>query len=143
MVSAGFCACEISYESTFETLAMLRRVARTSTRMFASPGTRNVCGIVKLPFGWTVVLSIWFQLLPALSDAWRWRITLSPATKGDTVPLKVTLLAGPVSRLDPSVGPLIVTSENTFSWMVRLRAPTDFTYQLRFEFTMPFWRKNA
>ena len=55
----------------------------------------------------------------------------------------VTLWAGPVSRFDPSGGPLSATSENTRSCTMRLRAPSDFTYQLRLVFTMPCGRRNA
>ena len=78
-----------------------------------------------------------------LSAFWRWRTTRSPTANGDTVPVKVTLWAGPVSRFDPSGGPLSVTSENTRSCTVLLRARSDLTYQLRFVFTTPCGRRNA
>src|SRR5215467_11238296 len=119
---------------------MLRRVAPTTTRTLASPGTRNVWLIVYVPPGLTRVWSIRCQPLP-LFAFWRWRITRSPTANGDTLPVKVTLCAGPVSRLEPSAGPLRVTSENTFSCTVRLRAPSDLTYQLRLVFTTPVGRR--
>ena len=121
---------------------MLRRVPCTSTRMSASPGTRKVWVIEKLPPGCTRPRSIVPQPLP-VSEFCRWSSTRSPTLKGDTVPVKVTLCAGPVSRFDPSAGPLRVTSENTRSCTLRLRAPSDFTYQLRLLSTTPGCRKKA
>jgi len=46
IVRLGFWAWEISYSNGVEALGLLIRSLRTSTRMLASPGTRNVWVIV-------------------------------------------------------------------------------------------------
>jgi len=110
----------------FDSLGMLRRWLRTRTRRLASPGTTNVCLIEYAPVEVTEA-----QVDPSPFVAGDGVLALEHHTRAGVgrghVPVKVTLLAGPVKSCVPSGGPLRVTWAVTSTVLRPLDAPCERT----------------